>query len=198
MQRYEARGMVSPRLPMKRVMDLGLTVCLLLFLWPVLLLVAIAIRITMGRPVLFGQLRPGKEEKPFRMWKFRTMTEVCDARGTPLPDGCRITRLGRFLRKTSLDELPELWNVLRGEMSLVGPRPLLMKYLPYYTAAERKRFLVLPGISGWAQVNGRNLVGWDERFRLDVWYVENWTLGLDLRDPLPNDPHHVDGQERGG
>ncbi len=135
----------------------------------------------MGRPVLFRQMRPGMGEKPFAMWKFRTMTEVCDPQGNPLPDGRRITALGKFLRKTSLDELPELWNVLRGEMSLVGPRPLLMKYLPYYTPRERKRSLVRPGISGWAQVNGRNLVGWDERFSLDVWYVENWSLRLDLK-----------------
>jgi lipopolysaccharide/colanic/teichoic acid biosynthesis glycosyltransferase len=166
---------------MKRVMDLGLAVCTLLLLWPVFLLVAIAIRISMGRPVLFRQMRPGMGEKPFAMWKFRTMTDLCDLQGNPLPDGRRITALGKFLRKTSLDELPELWNVLRGEMSLVGPRPLLMKYLPYYTPRERKRSLVRPGISGWAQVNGRNLVGWDERFALDVWYVENWSLWLDVK-----------------
>jgi lipopolysaccharide/colanic/teichoic acid biosynthesis glycosyltransferase len=173
---------VSPlSLTVKRLLDLILVLVALLLLWPVLLLVALAVWLSMGRPVLFSQTRPGRNERAFRMYKFRTMTDARDAAGGLLPDARRLTRLGRFLRKTSLDELPELWNVLKGEMSLVGPRPLLMRYLPYYTPRERKRALVLPGITGWAQVKGRNFVSWDERFALDVWYVENRSLWLDVK-----------------
>lgn len=146
-----------------------------------MLLVAVAIGLVMGRPVLFRQVRPGKNAEPFSLYKFRTMREVCDVQGRPLPDGQRLTGLGRWLRKTSLDELPQLWNVLKGEMSLVGPRPLLTRYLPYYRQRERLRFTVRPGITGWAQVHGRNVLGWDQRLDLDAWYVENWSLGLDVR-----------------
>ena len=134
-----------------------------------------------GRPVFFRQARPGLHGRPFTMLKFRTMTDARDHEGYLLPDAQRLTRLGRFLRSSSLDELPELWNVLRGDMSLVGPRPLLMSYLPYYTEREQKRHLVRPGITGLAQVSGRNLLGWDERLELDVQYVENGSLLLDLR-----------------
>jgi lipopolysaccharide/colanic/teichoic acid biosynthesis glycosyltransferase len=168
-------------LAIKRAFDVAVVLLALLLLWPVMLAVALAVWARMGRPVLFGQVRPGKDERPFRMWKFRTMTDARDEVGNLLPDGARLTRLGRFLRKTSLDELPELFNVLRGEMSLVGPRPLLMRYLPYYRPRERKRALVLPGITGWAQIKGRNFVTWDERFELDVWYVENRSFWLDLK-----------------
>lgn len=136
---------------------------------------------TMGRPVLFRQLRPGLGERPFVLYKFRTMTDERDSQGNLLADEQRLTRLGRWLRATSLDELPELWNVLKGDMSLVGPRPLLMKYLERYTPEQARRHEVKPGITGWAQVNGRNALGWEEKFRLDVWYVDNWSLRLDLK-----------------
>jgi sugar transferase EpsL len=158
----------------KEAMDrLGAAVGLLLCL-PLLAAVAVAVRATVGRPVLFRQQRPGRGGRPFLMVKFRTM------RPGPGSDAERLTRLGRFLRATSLDELPELWNVLRGEMSLVGPRPLLMRYLERYTPEQRRRHEVKPGLTGWAQVNGRNAVDWDQRFALDVWYVDHWSLGLDL------------------
>ncbi len=139
------------------------------------------IRSRLGRPVLFRQERPGRHGRPFMMVKFRTMTDARDERGELLPDSERLTPFGQWLRSTSLDELPELWNVLRGEMSIVGPRPLLMRYLPLYNDRQRRRHEVRPGITGWAQVNGRNAVGWLERFEMDVWYVENRTLLLDLR-----------------
>jgi len=135
----------------------------------------------LGTPVFFKQIRPGLHGKPFRMIKFRTMTNACDAQGQALPDAGRLTPLGRFLRSSSLDELPELWNVLKGDMSLVGPRPLLMEYLPLYTPEQARRHDVRPGITGWAQVNGRNAIGWDEKFALDVWYVDNHTIWLDLK-----------------
>ncbi|MCE5268414.1 MAG: sugar transferase, partial [Planctomycetaceae bacterium] len=133
------------------------------------------------RPVLFRQWRPGLGERPFLLYKFRTMNDACGPDGRPLPDAARLTALGRFIRRTSLDELPQLWNVLRGEMSLVGPRPLRMDYLPYFTRLERLRHSVRPGITGWAQVHGRNEASWDDRFANDVWYVEHWSLWLDLR-----------------
>jgi lipopolysaccharide/colanic/teichoic acid biosynthesis glycosyltransferase len=152
----------------------------LVVLLPLLAIIALAILVTMGRPILFGQRRPGRQGRPFTMYKFRTMRDGRDERGRPLPDAMRLTRLGRFLRSTSLDELPELLNVMRGEMSLVGPRPLLMEYLDRYTPEQARRHEVKPGITGWAQINGRNAISWDEKFRLDVWYVDHWSLWLDL------------------
>jgi len=153
----------------------------LLLLGPVLLAVAVVIRRSMGAPVLFRQVRPGFREKPICVLKFRTMREAENGEGRPLPDAERLTPVGRFLRQTSLDELPQLWNVLRGDMSLVGPRPLFMHYLERYTPEQRRRHEVMPGMTGWAQVNGRNAISWEDRFALDVWYVDNWSLGLDLR-----------------
>ena len=153
----------------------------LLLLSPLLALIAAAVRLGLGSPVLFRQERPGYRAVPFRLLKFRTMTDARGPDGQPLPDAGRLTRLSRLLRATSLDELPQLWNVLRGELSFVGPRPLLMRYLARYTPEQARRHEVLPGITGWAQVNGRNAIGWEERFALDVWYVDHWSLVLDLR-----------------
>lgn len=164
-----------------RLFDIVIAALLLTLLLPLLVVIAMMVRLRLGSPVLFSQQRPGLHEKPFTLYKFRTMIDACDANGLPLPDGDRLTGFGRFLRSTSLDELPELFNVLRGEMSLVGPRPLLTEYLPYYTGRERCRHRVRPGITGWAQVNGRNLAPWDERLEMDVWYVENRSLLLDIR-----------------
>lgn len=141
--------------------------------------IALLVRLVHGAPIIFAQERPGYRGVPFRIFKFRTMADRFDAAGEPLPDAERLTRLGRFLRRSSLDELPELWNVVRGEMSLVGPRPLLMKYLPFYTAEERRRFEMKPGITGLAQISGRNTARWDDRLALDVWYVEHWSFWLD-------------------
>lgn len=166
---------------MKRLIDiLGASFGLLL-LTPVLAIVAYKIRYEMGSPVLFRQTRPGLDGKPFHMIKFRTMQNTIDAEGKPLPDAERLTRLGQFLRSSSLDELPELWNVLKGEMSLVGPRPLLMEYLPRYSPEQARRHELCPGVTGWAQVNGRNAISWDQKFALDVWYVDNHSLWLDLK-----------------
>jgi sugar transferase EpsL len=165
----------------KRVFDLALTSVGLALLSPVLLLLAVWVRLAHGSPVLFRQVRPGHYGRPFKIYKFRTMTEARDAQGNLKPDAERLTRLGRFLRASSLDELPELFNVLRGEMSLVGPRPLLMQYLTRYTPEQARRHAVLPGVTGWAQVNGRNALTWEDKFRLDVWYVENWSLWLDIK-----------------
>lgn len=171
--------MTTPR--PKRIFDLVLgSIAAAVFL-PIAVIVAIAIRATMGRPVLFRQVRPGLGGKLFTMTKFRTMSDRRDSDGEPLPDGDRITRLGRFLRHSSLDELPELYNVLRGDMSLVGPRPLLIRYLDRYTAEQARRHEVRPGMTGWTQVNGRNALTWEEKFALDVWYVDHWSLELDLR-----------------
>jgi len=153
----------------------------LLFLSPVLLMLAILVRTNMGPAVLFRQVRPGMDGAPFQMVKFRTMKDAVDSSGTPLPDGERLTRFGKLLRATSLDELPELWNVVKGEMSLVGPRPLLVEYLPLYNPRQARRHEVRPGITGWAQVNGRNALSWEERLEMDVWYVENRSFGLDIR-----------------
>jgi lipopolysaccharide/colanic/teichoic acid biosynthesis glycosyltransferase len=166
---------------MKRLFDLLLSLGLLLGLALPLLLLWVLVRRRLGRPVLFRQVRPGLHGRPFMMVKFRTMTDERGADGELLPDARRLTPFGHFLRATSLDELPELWNVLRGEMSLVGPRPLLMEYLPLYSPEQARRHEVRPGITGWAQVNGRNAVSWDERFKLDVWYVDHRSLWLDLR-----------------
>jgi lipopolysaccharide/colanic/teichoic acid biosynthesis glycosyltransferase len=165
----------------KRALDLSLSVLLLALLSPVLLVIALVVRRSLGTPVLFSQQRPGKDETPYTIYKFRTMTADRNDAGELLPDKDRLTQLGRFLRTTSLDELPELINVLKGEMSLVGPRPLLMRYLPRYTSEQRRRHEVLPGITGWAQVNGRNELSWDEKFAHDIWYVDNLSLGLDLK-----------------
>jgi lipopolysaccharide/colanic/teichoic acid biosynthesis glycosyltransferase len=166
---------------LKRCIDKGAAAVGLLILAPVLAVTALIVRMALGSPVLFRQVRPGRGGRLFELVKFRTMLEATDADGNPLPDEQRLTRVGRFLRTTSLDELPQLWNVLRGEMSLVGPRPLLVEYLPRYSAEQARRHDVLPGITGWAQVNGRNALGWDERFRLDVWYVDHWSLALDAK-----------------
>jgi lipopolysaccharide/colanic/teichoic acid biosynthesis glycosyltransferase len=166
---------------LKRALDLAIALPALLLLSPLLLLVALVVRLSLGAPVLFRQQRPGLGGKPFMMFKFRTMTDARAVDGNPLPDGQRLTRLGRILRSTSLDELPELLNVVRGDMSLVGPRPLLMAYLPRYNVQQARRHEVRPGITGWAQVNGRNALSWDEKFALDVWYVDHLSLGLDLQ-----------------
>ena len=166
---------------MKRALDL---ILIAVFSVPLALLtlgVGIAVALSIGRPVLFRQVRPGRNAAPFEMIKFRTMTDARDDDGAPLPDDLRLTRFGRFMRATSLDELPEIWNVMRGEMSVVGPRPLLMQYVPLYDATEMRRHEVLPGITGWAQVNGRNSLTWDAKFALDVWYVDHGSLWLDLR-----------------
>ncbi|UVL17972.1 sugar transferase [Pseudomonas sp. B21-023] len=166
---------------MKRLVDVVLASLGLLVLAPVILLVAIAIRRRLGSPVIFSQVRPGLHGKPFKMVKFRTMRDAFDTDGNPLPDAQRMTPFGNFLRASSLDELPELWNVLKGDMSLVGPRPLLMEYLPLYSSEQYRRHEVRPGISGWAQVNGRNALSWEDKFDLDVWYVDNRSLTLDLK-----------------
>ena len=166
---------------MKRIIDILGAGLGLLLLSPVLAIVAYKIGREMGSPVLFRQTRPGRHGKPFQMIKFRTMRDAIDADGHPLPDAERLTKLGRFLRSSSLDELPELWNVLKGEMSLVGPRPLLMEYLPLYSEEQARRHEVRPGVTGWAQVNGRNAISWDEKFALDLWYVDNRSLWLDLK-----------------
>ncbi len=165
----------------KRVLDLLLTVPGVLLISPLLLLLALLVRLLHGAPVVFSQLRPGLGGQPFTMYKFRSMSEARDNQGRLLPDAERLTAFGRFLRASSLDELPELYNVLRGEMSLVGPRPLLMQYLERYSPQQARRHEVLPGITGWAQVNGRNNVSWEDKFELDVWYVDHWSLWLDLR-----------------
>ncbi len=171
--------MRSPLL--KRLIDIiGASVGILLTA-PVMLVLALLVRLMMGKPVLFRQMRPGLHGKPFVMLKFRTMTDQRDANGELLPDDLRLTRFGKWLRSTSLDELPELFNVLKGEMSLVGPRPLLMEYLPRYTPEQARRHEVKPGITGWAQVNGRNALSWEEKFQLDVWYVDHWNLWLDMK-----------------
>ena len=165
----------------KRLLDLTLTIPALILLSPVLALVAMLVRLTLGSPILFRQQRPGLHGQPFTIYKFRTMTDACDAQGNLFPDAERLTPFGRFLRSTSLDELPELLNVLKGNMSLVGPRPLLMQYMDRYTPAQRRRHEVKPGITGWAQVKGRNAITWEEKFALDVWYVDHQSLWLDLK-----------------
>lgn len=166
---------------MKRVFDLIVSLLSLIVLLPIILLVALLIRIKLGSPVLFKQTRPGLHGKPFNMLKFRSMLDAADKDGKALPDELRLTRFGRVLRSTSLDELPGLINVLKGDMSLVGPRPLLMQYLPLYSAEQARRHDVRPGITGWAQVNGRNAISWEDKFKLDVWYVDNQSFMLDLK-----------------
>lgn len=165
---------------MKRFFDMLLTSIALLLLLPVLLAVALTIRIRLGSPVVFRQMRPGRYGRPFQMLKFRSMLDAVDGKGQVLPDEQRLNKFGRALRATSLDELPGLWNVLRGDMSLVGPRPLLMDYLPLYNKHQARRHEVRPGITGWAQVNGRNAISWEQKFELDVWYVDHRSLRLDL------------------
>jgi sugar transferase EpsL len=165
----------------KRLFDLFVSGLALITLFPVLAVTAIAVRVFLGSPVLFRQARPGLDGKVFEMAKFRTMTDARDAAGALLPDAMRLTHFGRFLRSSSLDELPELWNVLKGDMSLVGPRPLLVEYLDRYTPEQRRRHDVRPGITGWAQVSGRNALSWEEKFACDIWYVDNRSFALDLK-----------------
>ena len=166
---------------LKRTFDFIASLLGLTLFFPVLLVVYFLVRVKLGRPVLFSQVRPGLNGKPFLMYKFRTMTNEADTKGVLLPNEERMTPFGTFLRSASLDELPELVNVLKGEMSLVGPRPLLMDYIPYFTNDQKRRHEVKPGITGWAQVNGRNAIGWEKKLELDVWYVENRTFWLDLK-----------------
>ena len=165
----------------KRLFDLLLTGLGLLIIWPALLVLAVLVRIRHGAPVLFRQQRPGYRGRPFYIYKFRTMTDARDAAGDLLPDAQRLTPLGRFLRSTSMDEFPELFNVLRGEMSLVGPRPLLMQYLGRYSPEQTRRHELLPGLTGWAQINGRNAISWEDKFKLDVWYVDHRSFWLDIK-----------------
>ncbi len=172
----------SARPPLtKRLFDILASGAALLLLSPFLLIIALLIFINAGSPVLFSQVRPGYKGKLFKLYKFRSMRNALDEHGTPLPDARRLFGLGRFLRATSLDELPELYNVLRGEMSLVGPRPLLVQYLARYSAEQMRRHDMPPGITGWAQINGRNAISWPDKFALDVWYVDNWSFLLDLK-----------------
>lgn len=165
----------------KRIMDFILSMLALVILTPVMLLVSIAVRMKLGKPVIFKQQRPGKNEKIFNMYKFRTMTDERDENGELLPDEVRLTRFGKLLRSTSLDELPELWNILKGDMSIVGPRPLLVKYLPLYSEEQRHRHDVRPGFTGLAQVNGRNSISWDEKFEWDIKYVDDVSFIQDLK-----------------
>jgi sugar transferase EpsL len=199
--------MFPPGIPRsKRLFDLILTSIGLVLISPFLAVLAILVRTYLGKPVLFRQLRPGYQGKLFAIIKFRSMTDQRDAQGQLLPDGQRLTRLGRTLRAFSLDELPELFNVLRGEMSLVGPRPLLKKYLDRYSPEQARRHTVLPGMTGWAQINGRNALTWEDKFVLDVWYVDHWSFGLDIKILLLtiwkvltregiNEPGHATAQE---
>jgi len=166
---------------LKRLFDLLAASFGILLSSPILLIVALLVRVFHGTPILFKQERPGYKGRPFFMCKFRTMTNRTTPDGSLLPDAERMTRFGRFLRATSVDELPELFNVLRGEMSLVGPRPLLMQYLPLYSPEQMRRHDAFPGITGWAQINGRNDISWDEKFKLDLWYVDNWSFWLDIK-----------------
>jgi lipopolysaccharide/colanic/teichoic acid biosynthesis glycosyltransferase len=178
MLRQRQRGL---RLAVTRAFDLAVPVPALLLTLPLMAAIALGVLLAHGRPVLFSQVRPGLRGRLFRIRKFRTMNSQRGPDGQLLPDDQRLTRFGRILRATSLDELPQLFNVLLGQMSLVGPRPLLVEYLERYTPEQARRHDVLPGITGWSQINGRNAIGWDEKFLLDTWYVDNWSLGLDLR-----------------
>lgn len=166
---------------LKRLFDFLVALLLVICVLPVLIAVAILVRIYLGKRVLFSQIRPGFEGRPFTVYKFRTMTDAKDDEGNLLPDDIRLTSFGQFLRRSSLDELPQLFNVLMGDISLVGPRPLLMDYLPLYSREQARRHEVRPGITGWAQVNGRNAIGWEEKFKLDVWYVDNQSFFLDMK-----------------
>ena len=166
---------------MKHFFDFLVAFFILLFFSPILVVLIVTVRVVLGSPVFFCQRRPGILESPFMLYKFRTMRYEVDAKGIILPDEQRMTGFGSFLRSTSLDELPSLWNVLKGEMSLVGPRPLLMEYLPLYNKVQRRRHEVRPGITGWAQVNGRNAISWDEKFNFDLWYIDNQSFWLDIK-----------------
>jgi lipopolysaccharide/colanic/teichoic acid biosynthesis glycosyltransferase len=166
---------------LKRAIDIFVAIVGLVLLSPLFLFAVTLVRLNLGRPVLFAQVRPGLYGRPFRMLKFRSMTDARDRSGALLPDAARLTPFGRLLRSSSLDELPELWNVLKGDMSVVGPRPLLMEYLPLYTPQQARRHEVRPGITGWAQINGRNALSWDDKFALDVWYVDHQSFALDFR-----------------
>lgn len=174
------RFKISNRL-VKSVLDRLIAAIALIILSPVMLVVAIAIYINIGKPIVFTQPRPGKDGRIFTFYKFRTMSDRRDSQGNLLPDEERLTAIGQFLRKSSLDEIPQLWNVLKGDMSFVGPRPLLVRYLDRYTPEQARRHEVKPGITGLAQVKGRNAIGWEQKFQLDVWYVDNWSLWLDLK-----------------
>jgi len=165
----------------KRLFDISLIILSMPFLFPMLIVVAVLIKVKVGSPIFFRQQRPGLKGKVFEMIKFRTMTDKCDEKGNLLEDSLRLTKCGHFLRSSSLDELPGLWNVFKGEMSLVGPRPLLVEYLPLYSCEQARRHNVRPGITGWAQVNGRNAISWEDKFKLDVWYVDNQSFWLDLK-----------------
>lgn len=165
----------------KRLFDLCCAICFLFILSPLMIIVALLVRLKMGSPVIYKQLRPGLNEKLFYIYKFRTMTDERDGNGLLLPDHHRMTKFGLFLRKSSLDELPQLFNVIKGDLSLVGPRPLLVEYLPLYTPEQKRRHEVRPGITGWAQINGRNVITWEEKFALDIWYVNNYSFLLDLK-----------------
>jgi lipopolysaccharide/colanic/teichoic acid biosynthesis glycosyltransferase len=178
---YSMYRPVSRGLTIKRAFDLIVGAAALIVTAPLCAIVAAAVRIKLGTPVIFKQTRPGRGAKPFVLYKFRTMLDARDKNGQPLPDGHRLTSFGRFLRATSLDELPELWNVIKGDMSLVGPRPLLMEYVPLYTEEQARRHDVRPGLSGWAQVSGRNAQTWNDRLAQDVWYVDNRSLALDIK-----------------
>jgi len=166
---------------LKKTVDRAVALGVLVAAAPILGAATLATRATIGSPALFTQVRPGLHGRPFKIYKLRTMSNARGANGALLPDEARLTRLGRFLRSTSIDELPQMWNVLKGELSLVGPRPLLMEYLPLYSREQARRHDVMPGITGWAQVNGRNALTWEQKFSLDVWYVDNWSLWLDMR-----------------
>jgi len=166
---------------LKRVFDVVVSLLVLVLLFPVFIFVSLLVKFNLGSPIFFRQTRPGLNGKPFQMIKFRSMLDSNDNEGNLLPNKDRLTKFGKFLRSTSLDELPELWNVLRGDMSLVGPRPLLMDYLPLYSADQARRHEVRPGVTGWAQVNGRNAISWDQKFKFDVWYVDNQSLFLDIK-----------------
>lgn len=166
---------------MKRLLDILVAGIAIVLLSPAMIVVMMLINKKLGSPIFFQQVRPGLGGKPFKMVKFRTMLDAVDSQGNPLPDEVRLTDFGKFLRSTSLDELPELWNVLKGDMSLVGPRPLLMEYLPLYSADQARRHEVRPGVTGWAQINGRNAISWEQKFELDTWYVDNQSLWLDIK-----------------
>ncbi|MGP4067316.1 sugar transferase [Halobacillus sp. B29] len=166
---------------MKRLLDLTISIPLLLIMSPVFVLISIILKVQIGSPIFFTQKRPGINDKPFYLYKFRTMSNTTDEQGNLLSDEKRLTAIGELLRKYSLDEFPQLINVIKGDMSLVGPRPLLLEYLPLYTPEQSLRNLVKPGITGWAQINGRNAITWEEKFRCDTWYVKNWSLGLDIK-----------------
>ena len=169
------------KLFLKRIVDFVLSLLGLLILLPIYLVIIFLIKINLGSPIFFKQERPGLNEKIFNIYKFRTMTNEFDQHGNLLPDENRLTKFGKFLRSTSLDELPSLWSVLKGDMSLVGPRPLLVEYLPFFSDSQARRHEVRPGITGWAQVNGRNAISWEEKFELDVWYVDNLSITLDIK-----------------